>query len=451
MSDAQYQPVTRTLAEFVTTARSATIPPEIRHEAKRSLINFFGCALAGCQNDAIDATAKVLTRYSGKSTATLIGRAEQTDALTAAFINSASANVFDFDDTHAPTIIHPTAPVAAALFAHAESEIVPGAEFLTALILGIEAECRIGNAISPRHYRRGWHITSTCGVFGAAVALGRVLGLSAEGMVWTIGNASAASAGLLETLGTMSKSVSVGNAARNGYAAALYAQAGVAGPPEPLAGRYGFLRVIDEAPDVSRITDGLGAQWELALNTYKPYPSGVVLNPVIDACLDIALNEAVDIDEIERIDIEAHPLLRERTDRPHPQTGREAQVSVQHSVAVCLTRKAAGLAEFSDESAADPALRSLRAKVSLIDNAAYGIDSAKVSFRLRSGRSVDRTIERARGSMMRPLCDAELENKLHALARYGHSGCNVDRLIEAIWTLEDADDAGRIMSLAAAT
>jgi 2-methylcitrate dehydratase PrpD len=448
MRDNADQGVTRVLAEFVSATRGDSITADMRHEAKRSLINFFACALAGSRDEAVEASASVLMRYSGNATATLIGRTERADALTAAFMNSASANVFDFDDTHAPTIIHPTAPVAAALFAHAENAPIAGTDFLTAFVLGIETECRIGNAVSPRHYRRGWHITSTCGVFGSAVAIGRALDLSPERMVWAIGNASAASAGLLETLGTMSKSISVGNAARNGYAAALYAQAAVAGPAAPLEGRYGFLRVVDDAPDFSRITDGLGTCWELALNMYKPYPCGVVLNPVIDACLAIAASEAIDAADIDRVDIEAHPLLRERTDRPHPRTGRESQVSVQHSVAVCFIRKAAGLPEFSDASAADPALRSLRGKVALIDDTSYGVDSARVTVRLRSGRSFERQVEHARGSTALPLSDHELEQKLRELARYGNWAGNADRLIDAIWALDKAADVGRVMSLA---
>ena len=136
--------------------------------------------------------------------------------LSAAFVNAASGNVFDFDDTHHPTIIHPTAPVAPALFALAESQPMSGAALLHAFVLGVEVECRLGNAVSPWHYRRGWHITSTCGVFGAAAAVAKVLALDAEHIVWALGNASAQSSGLVETLGTMAKSIGVGAAARGG-------------------------------------------------------------------------------------------------------------------------------------------------------------------------------------------------------------------------------------------
>ena len=133
-------------------------------------------------------------------------------------------------------MIHPTAPVAPALFAFAETERRDGAALLRAFILGGEIECRFGNAVSPYHYARGWHITSTCGVFGAAVGVGALLGLSEEQFGWALGNASAQAAGLVETLGTMSKSISVGNAARNGMTSALLAAEDFSGPAKPLEG-----------------------------------------------------------------------------------------------------------------------------------------------------------------------------------------------------------------------
>ena len=180
--------------------------------------------------------------------------------MTAAFLNAASGNVFDFDDTHIPTVIHPTAPVAPALFALAAQRRVSGAELLHAFVLGVEIECRLGNAISPGHYRRGWHITATCGVFGAAAAAGELVGLDTTHMIWALGNASAQSSGLVETLGTMAKSIGVGNAARNGLLAALFAERGFAGPDHPLEGPRGFIPVMGGDCDLAGLTAGLGGK-----------------------------------------------------------------------------------------------------------------------------------------------------------------------------------------------
>ncbi len=437
------------LAEFLARAAWEDLPSAVTHEARRSLMNFFACALGGCRDAAVESAAGVLRRFSAGETATVIGRGERSDALNAAFLNAVSANVFDFDDTHVPTIIHPTAPVAPAVFALAEASPVTGRQLLLAFVLGVETECRIGNAISPGHYRRGWHITSTCGVFGAAAAAGKLLGLSDQRMKWAIGNASAQACGLVETLGSMAKSISVGNTARNGLLAALLAEDGFSGPDQPLEGPRGFLQVTSDKPDFACITAGLGERWEILSNTYKPYPCGVVLNPVIEACLALAQDDRLVIADIERIDITGPPLLRERTDRVNPGSGREAQVSGQHSAAVALTRGKAALSEFSDACAADPMLRALGAKVSFIDDDSYAVDAAGVTVRMAGGRHLSWKVDHARGSLACPLADADLERKLKDLVEYSEADCDPEPLIEAIWSLEDADDAGALMALAA--
>ncbi|MGE0851910.1 MAG: MmgE/PrpD family protein [Hyphomicrobiaceae bacterium] len=148
--------VTRTLSDFVCGACWEQLPDAVRHEGKRSILNFIATALAGCREDAIEHTFASLMTFSKGGQATVIGRVERIDALSAAFLNAASGNVFDFDDTHLRTVIHPTAPVAPALLALAEMRPVAGCDLLLAFALGVEIECRLGNAISPEHYARGW-------------------------------------------------------------------------------------------------------------------------------------------------------------------------------------------------------------------------------------------------------------------------------------------------------
>ena len=213
--------VTARLAEFVAASRWDDIPDAVRREGVRSLLNFVGGALGGCRDEAVNLAVRVLAPCFGPPQATIIGRSERADALNAAFLNAVSANVLEYDDTHLATVIHPAAPVAPGLFALAEQRRVSGAALVHALILGIEAECRIGLGVMPTHYRRGWHITATCGIFGAAAAAGKLLGLDNRHMAWALGHAATQSAGLVESLGSMSKSIGVGNAARNGLAAAL--------------------------------------------------------------------------------------------------------------------------------------------------------------------------------------------------------------------------------------
>ena len=205
----------------------------------------------------------------------------------ASFLNAVSANLLDFDDTHLDTIIHPAAPVAAPVLALAQARGFSGRAVLTAFILGVEIECRVGNAVSPGHYARGWHITSTCGVFGAAAACAKLLELSADQIANAIGIAASQSAGIVENLPSAAKNVSVGNAARNGLFAALLAAEGYSASPRAIEGPLGWARAMGDEPDMARLTGGLGKTWEIAKNTYKPYPAGIVFHAVIDACFNL--------------------------------------------------------------------------------------------------------------------------------------------------------------------
>jgi 2-methylcitrate dehydratase PrpD len=223
--------VTQGLARFVVATRWDDIPSPVRHQAKRSFMNFFAVALAGCRTGPVETALRSLSEFSGGKQATVIGRRERIDALGAAFLNAAGANVHDFCDTHLRTVIHPTAPVAPALLALAELQRVSGSELLLAFVLGNEIQARIGLAISPSHYGRGWHITSTCGVFGAAAGSGKLLALDERQMMSALGAAATQSSGLCECLGTPAKSLSVGGAARNGLWSALLAKQGFDGPP----------------------------------------------------------------------------------------------------------------------------------------------------------------------------------------------------------------------------
>lgn len=439
--------ISRRLSRFVEATRWEDLPDKVRHEAKRSLLNFLGTALAGCRDEAVEGIVAVLSDFSGPRNASLIGRHERFDALSAAFVNAAAGNVHDFDDTHVPTVIHPTAPIAPPLLALAETRRVSGQDLLVAFALGVDVACRLGNAISPRHYDRGWHITSTCGVFGAATAAGKILGLGAEQLNWALGNASAQSAGLVETLGSMAKSVGVGNSARAGLLSALLAERGLAGPDRPIEGPRGFTSVMGEGADPDAIVADLGRRWEILFNTYKPYPCGVVLNPVIDACLELRRRHPDAAGQAHRIAVRGHPLLAARTDRPGVTTGREAQVSAQHSVAVTLLTGAAGLAQFSNAAVNDPVVLALRARVAVERDATIPVGAAFVILEMRGGTSATARIDHATGSQERPLTDREIETKLRTIAAYCCPSFDVAALIDTVWSLDRLDDAGALTRL----
>lgn len=447
--------VSAALAAFAVETVAGDVPEVVRHEAKRALVNFFGTALAGCRDPALGIACRVFDRFRAvpdrrHAGCSVIGRSGRTDARHAASLNAMAGNVFDFDDTHLPTIIHPTAPVAPALLALAETRPIGGAALLDAFAIGVDVACRIGNAVSPGHYDRGWHITATCGVFGAAAACARLLGLDVRRTLWALGHASAQASGLVETLGSMSKSLGVGNAAANGLLSALLAAEGFEGPPAPLEGARGFLRVTADRPVLDALTHGLGTQWQLQRNTYKPYPCGVVLNPVIEACLALHAGGAR-TDAVAQVELCGHPLLRARTDRAAPRSGREAQVSAPHAVAVVLAEGRAGLDEFSDARVERGEGAALAPRLRFVDDLTCSLDAATVHLTLRDGSVRSHRVDAARGSLAAPLSDDDLQRKLAELARWGGSGVDAAPLARALWSLDTRPDAGSLMQLACPT
>ncbi len=437
--------VTERLARFVVDTQWGDLKPQVAQQAKRSLMNFFAVALTGCRDQTIEIALQTFAAFSGGKQATIIGRAERVDALSAAFLNAAGANVLDFCDTHVPTAIHPTAPVVPALLALAEMMPVGGRVFLLALVLGHEVECRIGVAMSPSHYKKGWHITSTCGVFGAAAGAGKLLGLNAQQMVWALGTAATQSGGLCECLGTPAKSVSVGNAARNGLLSALLAAKNFEGPLEPLTGVQGYYHAMNETPDLSWLTQNLGETWEILGTAYKPYPCGFVIHPVLDCILDWRRANPTAV--VERVIVTGNPLLAARTDRPNISTGREAQVSTQHAVAAALVTGKAGVEQFTDACVNDAEVLALRGKVSVVRDEGFPTTSAAVEITTADGKAHQVSQAAACGSEANPMSDKDLEDKLRLAAADAIPGNDIAPLIRAIWQLDESEDISGLASL----
>jgi 2-methylcitrate dehydratase PrpD len=436
--------VTRTLARFVVEHRWAEVPERVRHEAARSFLNWVGCAVGGSRHDTVERALAALGEFSGPREASVLGRAEKLDIMLAALMNGITSHTFDFDDTHLKTVIHPSGPVAAASLALAERKPVKGADFLHAFILGVEVECRIGNAVYPEHYDAGWHITGTAGVFGAAAAAGRLLGLDARQMTWALGLAATQSSGLREMFGTMSKPFHPGNAARNGLLAALLAQHDFTSSEQAIEARRGFARVLSTGFRPEEITERLGETWEIALNTYKPFACGIVEHPVIDGCIQLRNEHRLDPGEIESIALGVHPLVLELTGKKSPRTGLEGKFSVYHSAAVAILHGAAGEAQYSDACVQDPASIALREKVSVQVEPGVREDQARVVIRLKDGRRLVRFVEHAIGSLGKPMSDADLEAKFRGLVEGILSRAQTERLIRLCWEVGRLPDVAEV-------
>ena len=434
--------VTRRLAEWVCESDFQTVPAPVREEAVRTLLNWMGCAVGGSRHESVDITLRALGPFMGQPQASVLGRAERADVLHASLLNGISSHVFDFDDTHLRTIIHPAGPVASALVPLAEHRPVSGHDFLHALVLGVEVECRIGNAVYPDHYDAGWHITGTAGVFGAAAAAGRLLGLDVRRMCWALAAAATQAAGLREMFGTMCKPFHIGRAAQNGLAAALLAAEGLTGSERAIEAPRGFARVLSTKQDYAAICDGLGDSYEILLNTYKPYPCGVVIHPSLDGCIRMKREHGLAGDDIEAVELRVHPLVLELTGNKTPRTGLEGKFSVYHAVGAALVLGQVGVAEFTDEVVEDSRVTAVRDRVSAVADGSVHEAGAVVRVRLKDGRSFEETVEQASGSLERPLSNEAMEDKVHALADPLLGAESTRAMIRACREVADLEDAG---------
>jgi 2-methylcitrate dehydratase PrpD len=439
---------TRELASYVVTNRLDDIPQDVRHEARRAIVNYMGCAVGGSPHQAVEIAIRALGPYAGKPTASVLGRSDRLDPLHASLMNGISSHVYDYDDTTPKNYSHPTSPVASALCAYASVNRVSGRDFMHAFILGFEAESRVGNAVYPAHYDAGWHITGTAGVFGAATAIGRLLGLSEHEMIWAIGLAATQAAGLREMFGSMAKSFHPGRSAQNGYAAALLAQAGFTAGEHGIEGPRGFAAVQAAAYDLSKITAGLGVDFDLRVNTYKPFPCGIVNHPSIDGAIELHHAYRIDPRAIAAVRLRVAPLVMDLCNQQDITRGLQGKFSVYHGAAVGLVRGKAGLQEYTDEAVNDPQVKRVREHTTAVGDATVTEDQAHIEVELESGQTISRFVEASLGNLRRPMTDRQLDQKFRDQAVLALPADQVEALIALCWRIDELDDVGELIKAA---
>jgi 2-methylcitrate dehydratase PrpD len=405
-------PTSAFCAALAEQARSP-LPSPVRRMAERSLLNVLGTAIAASRYPAVEIAIVAGKALGGAPTSPIPGRTERLDAYGAAIATGLAAHIDDFDDTHLATVIHPAAATMATVLALGAWCGTPGALALRAFALGCEAQLRLGRAISPWHYDAGWHITGTCGAVGAAVAGAILLDLDARRLEDAVAIAASTALGQREAFGSMTKGFHAGKAAADGILAALLAERGLRGTKDVLEAPRGFFAVMTTQTRPEALA-GIGESWELLENTFKPYPCGVVAHPAIDAALDLAPH-VEDLTRIEAITLTCNPLVPELMGTRQPRTGLEARFSAVHGVAVALADGHVGLPQFDDARVAAADVTRLRGLVQLNVREEVRRDEARLEIALADGRSLSKHVPHARGSLERPLSDAELFEKVRAL------------------------------------
>jgi 2-methylcitrate dehydratase PrpD len=447
-ADDDAPPVTRRLGTFVAEHPSAGWAGDVEREAQRTLRNWLACAIGAARHPAVDAALAAVNELGPSEQASILGRSERVDMASAALVNGIASHAFDFDDTHLRTIIHPGGPVASAALALAEYGGMSGRALMDALVLGVDVECRIGNAIYPDHYDRGWHITGSTGMLGAAAACARLLGLDAARTTMALGIAASQPAGIREQFGSMAKSLHPGAAARVGLMGALMAKHGYTSSERALEAPRGLLQTYSTKCDWREIEDQLGERFEISTNTYKPFACGVVIHPSIDGCIQLQNEVQVPGEAIERVELAVHPLVLELTGKRAPRSGLEGKFSVYHACAAALLFGQAGEAQFSDACVWDPKVIELRQRVHARVDPAIAEVSADVTLMLRDGRKLHRWVEHAVGSLERPMSDAELNQKFHGLVDPVLGSMASDTLLDRCLDLPRAHDVRALVAAA---
>lgn len=438
-ADHNAPPVTQRLAEFVANHPSRGWSDAVDHEAHRTFMNWVGCAVGAAHHETAQAALAAVQMLQPAPQATVLGRSERVDMASAALINGISSHTFDFDDTHLKTIIHPAGPVVSAALALAEHTGASGRELIDAIVIGIDVSCRVGNAMYPDHYDRGWHITGSTGTLGAAAACARLLKLDVQKTAMALGIAASQPVGMREQFGTMTKPFHPGAAAQAGLMAALMAQHGYTASPRALEAPRGMMQTISTKNDWSEITSELGERFEISFNAYKPFACGIVIHPSIDACAQLR-TQGVTPEQVERIELKVHSLVLELTGKKEPADGLQAKFSVYHGCAAGLTFGHAAEDEFADDLVNRADMVALRRKVVATVDDAIDEASADVTAVLKDGRRVHVFVEHAVGSLVNPMTDAQLEAKFSGMGEAVLGAERCAALISACWRLGDTRD-----------
>lgn len=415
--------ITGELARRLVDLAGDDLDPAVDHEARRCMVNVIGTAVGASRHSDVAALVRASARALGSGDVPLPGLDERLGPLGAAEVVGSAAHLDDFDDTHLETVIHPGAATLGVLWsldgvAAAAPTSAGAAERrrreVVAVALGVEAQLRVGMAISPQHYDAGWHITGTCGVVGAAVTAGLLLGLDAEALGRALGFASGMTVGHREAFGTFVKPLHPGKAAANGLLAAHLARAGLSAPAAGLEAPGGLLDVLARRTWEASWVSGTGPfdRWVLLDNSYKPFPCGVVAHPAIEAAQRVrADHPELEAAAVRAVTVHCNPLVPELMGNPTPTTGLEGRFSATHVVTAALLDGRMGLRQVSDERVVEPELAELRRRVVLAPDDAVGRQAVALTVELEDGSVLESRVDTVISSRERPLDDAALAGK----------------------------------------
>lgn len=460
-------PLAVQLATFASRSTYKQLPAAVQASAIERVLDSLGVSLGALSLPTSEAVVQLVRDRGGAAQATVIGHGDRLPAASVAFAGGVFAHSLDFDDTHLPSILHPSASVVPAALAAAEHYGSSGAQFLAAVAVGLEVCVRVGMAgydkasHSNVYFDRGQHATSICGTLGAAVAAAVLAGLDEIGITHALGVSASMASGIIEANrgGGNVKRMHCGWAAQAGVTAAELVALGFTGPPTVLEGRFGLLQAfLGDRAHAGAVVAGLGQHWEVPGIFFKPYPANHFTHTIVDAAMELAGRgvKPVDVAAVtvgvpsEILRTVGEPLELKR----RPETAYQAQFSGPYAVAVGLFGGhgiGATLDDYTDELARDPDRRELMSKVTVVADAAcdaiYPLQfPATLRIDLADGTSVAAEVRANRGGPERPLTPAELETKFAGNAARVLDAAGVDAVVREVRALPDRADVAELIA-----
>jgi len=439
--------LTETLSKFVVQSQIEDFPDEVIETSKKCFLDWIGVAIGGMKDPSVEMLVNLIKEIGGKKQARILGYGMKTSILNAALINGIMSHILDYDDAHSESRSHPSSPLIPALLSMAEYKKSRGRDLITAVVLGFEVGTRIGLGLGKTYYEMGWHATSILGRFGSAAGVGKLLKLNEKQLARAIGLAATQAGGLRRVFGTMGKPFHAGKASMDGMLSALLASRGFSAPEDVLDGKSNFLEIFSGGYDPNRITQGLGIEYQVLKDSFKPYAACLLIHPAIDGLIWMREQGGFELDSVDQIDLEVSPLCMTVTDNPDPKNGLDGKFSIYFCAALALAEGRVQEGQFTQEKIKDRRVRDFMRKMKVL-----GVDSLKeteahVVIKLKDGTQWERRVLTPKGDPENPMSFDEISYKFRSLAQDLLSGRQMDQIIHVVHNLERIEEPSTLLKL----